>query len=145
MNRRRMKSDRCLQSDNVKLRPQQVSVAKFLQTHRGLLAVHSTGTGKTITAAAAAACLVASGAVKHVVVLAKKSAVAQFEAEVKRFWGIETNGILVCTTHQQFFGKLLATVDAAHTFLVVDEAHEFTNPKAVGTKRLLEFAQACHR
>jgi len=138
----------CLESDVVKLRPEQKAVASYLLDNHGILAIHSTGTGKTLTSAAAAACLVMSGQVEHVVVLAKKSALSQFEAEVRRYWGNRATipqDALICTTHQQFFTKNAKDVIPSKTFMIVDEAHEFTNPLAAGTKRILKFSQACHR
>jgi len=135
----------CLESDVIKLRPEQKAVASYLLDNHGILAIHSTGTGKTLTSAAAAACLVMSGQVEHVVVLAKKSALSQFEAEVRRYWGDRAPIPLLCTTHQQFFTKNAKDVVPSKTFMIVDEAHEFTNPLAAGTKRILKFSQACHR
>ena len=139
----------CLQSDALQLRPEQEACARFLLLNRGLLAIHSTGTGKTLTSAAAATCLITNSSttqVHHIVVLTKKSAVSQFHLELMRYAdGRIPNAALTCTTHQQFFNKLANHITPSHTFLILDEAHEFTNPKAASTKQLLKFSQACHR
>eukprot|EP00877_Chromochloris_zofingiensis_P013036 jgi/Chrzof1/7987/UNPLg00038.t1 len=68
----------CLHSPAVNLKPHQVAVAKYLLVTRGLLAVHSTGAGKTLTSVASAKCLLVSKVVNKVVVLVKQSAVKQF-------------------------------------------------------------------
>ena len=142
----RIVSKRCLESEYITLRAEQKEVANHLKNNHGLLAIHSTGTGKTLTSAAAAACLVMSKEVSHVVVLAKKSALSQFEAEVKKYWGNRIDdGVLICTTHQQFFTKYIEMVDPSKTFLIVDEAHEFTNPLAASTQKILKFSQTCYR
>ena len=139
-------SQSCLQSDALQLRPEQEAVARFLLLNRGLLAIHSTGTGKTLTSAAAATCLVTNKQVSNIVVLAKKSAVSQFSLELARYANDRIPAsTLTCTTHQQFFNKHVHNMIPSHTFLIVDEAHEFTNSKAASTKLLLKFSQACHR
>ena len=135
----------CLESEAVQLRPHQIRVAKYVQKHRGLLCIHSTGTGKTLTAAAVAACLVVNKVVEHVVVLTKKSAVDQFHAEVLRYWPQLPARQLICMTHTLFFDHAAKDVDPEKTLLVVDEAHEFVNPAGVSTQRLEAFARRCKR
>ncbi len=135
----------CLESEAVQLRPHQIRVAKYVQKHRGLLCIHSTGTGKTLTAAAVAACLVVNKVVEHVVVLTKKSAVDQFHAEVMRYWPELPARQLICMTHTLFFDHAAKDVDPGKTLLVVDEAHEFVNPTGVSTQRLEAFARLCKR
>lgn len=135
----------CLESEAVQLRPHQIRVAKYVQKHRGLLCIHSTGTGKTLTAAAVAACLVVNKVVEHVVVLTKKSAVDQFHAEVMRYWPQLPAKQLICMTHGLFFDHAANDVDPEKTLLVVDEAHEFVNPAGVSTQRLEVFARMCKR
>lgn len=113
--------------------------------HRGLLLLHSTGTGKTLTAAATAACLVKAGIVENVVVLLKKSALSQFREEVIKFWPkAALSGHFVYATASTFF-RLSRRRNPASTFLIVDEAHEFSNVHAEGTKRLVFYALKCKR
>lgn len=135
----------CLESEDVKLRPHQIRVAKYLQHNRGLLCIHSTGTGKTLTAAAVAACLVVNKVVEVVVVLTKKSAVDQFHAEVMRYWPELPARQLIVMTHTLFFDHAAKDVNPERTLLVVDEAHEFVNPAGVSTQRLEAFARLCNR
>jgi len=67
----------CLKSPNITLKPHQAQAAVYLLHNRGLLAYWGTGTGKTLAAAAAASCLLKEGVVSKVIVLTKKSALAQ--------------------------------------------------------------------
>jgi DNA topoisomerase-1 len=113
----------------------------------GVLAVHSTGAGKTLSAASAAACLYTHGIVTRTIVITKKSVIDQFEAEVRRFWADTQPGHEVhCVTHVTLFKDIAKyTKDISKTFLVVDEAHEFVNPEAVGTQHLLKLGASAAR
>lgn len=141
------KTSSCLEvaDGTIDLYPHQVRVAQHVRSHRGLLCIHSTGTGKTLTSAAAAACLLLDGTVSRVVILAKKSAVAQFRAEVLRYWPDMPASALAVTTVVTFFNKHATDADPASTFLVVDEAHEFVNASGVVAQRVADFARRCKR
>jgi DNA topoisomerase-1 len=124
----------------IHLRPHQLRVSKALQTQHGLLAIHSTGTGKSITAAAAGACLHANKIIDKVIVIAKKSALDQLESELHNFWGNRAAPELACVTHVtllQNISSYLKKSELSRTLLVIDEAHEFVNGDASSTKKLL--------
>ena len=132
----------------IQLRHHQIGVAHTLLSRHGILAAHSTGTGKTITSAAAAACLLSANIVNNIVVLAKKSALAQFDAEVRRFWQGSPfeDAPLQCLTHVTFFRD--PSRYAPHpdkTLLIIDEAHEFVNPEASSTRQLIDLAATTAR
>jgi hypothetical protein len=132
----------------IQLRDHQVNVAHKLLSRHGLLAAHSTGTGKTITSAAAATCLLDAGIVDNVVVLAKKSALTQFESEVRRFWQGSRwhDAKLACVTHVSFFRSVAKYAPQPQkTFLIVDEVDEFVNPDASSTQQLIRFAATVGR
>lgn len=128
----------------ISLRPHQRKVREHLRRHGGVLALHGTGTGKTLTSAAAIKDLLQRKIVKHVVVLTKKSAVTQFRNELLRFWP-QLPASVVVTTHHTFFRSNPDPRTFKDTLLVLDESHEFTNVKTAGTERLLAMAQQCKR
>jgi len=135
----------CLKSPNIVLKPHQAQAAVYLLHNRGLLAYWGTGTGKTLAAAAAASCLLKEGVVSKVIVLTKKSALAQFREEVIKFWPkASLSGHFVYATAQTFF-RVSRKHDPAETLLVVDEAHEFTSLTADITKTLVAYALKCKR
>lgn len=154
----------------IKLHPHQRAVAAYLKKHRGLLALHSTGTGKTLCAAAAIKALMTSGTVRQAVVIVNKSATKQFAAEIERYWpaapfsavpgqngekdsgsgktggkssgsGGKAGGIILGT-----FESTLARLPnpSVPTLLVVDEAHGYNNPDGKQTQRLLEYGASPH-
>jgi DNA topoisomerase-1 len=134
-----------LKSPNVTLKPHQAQAAAYLLNHRGLLAYWGTGTGKTLAAAASASCLVKEKVVSTVIVLTKKSALAQFRDEVLKFWPeASKNHRFVYATAQTFF-RVSRRHNPEETLLVVDEAHEFTSVTAGITKTLVAFALRCKR
>lgn len=135
----------CLRSSHVKLKPHQRKLAAYMLKHRGALALWETGSGKTLGAAASAACCMKRKVVQEVVVLVKKSAIAQFKSEVVRFWPSAPLDRFTFLTVHTFFKTSTRKPVPAHTFLVVDEAHEFANPDAATTQRLLKYALQCKR
>lgn len=134
----------CLENRAVKLYPHQKRVATYIMDNRGLLCIHSTGSGKSLTSIASSVCLLENGVVSTVVILTKKSAVTQFAAEAKRYSTELTNNLIV-TTHNQFFRHDANLVDPAKTLLIVDEAHEFTKKENITTSRVVDFAAKCKR
>jgi hypothetical protein len=153
----------------ITLYPHQVRAVNKLLANRGLLCIHSTGSGKTLLAAAAAKAVLegihrssrggsgsrggsrsrsgskrGSGGVSspaRAFVIARKSAVAQFAAEVHRF-APELSAQVTVGTHQAIMRELSRGCCAAPALLVVDEAHEYTNPKG---KRFAEVQAAARR
>lgn len=144
----------------ITLYPHQVRAVNKLLQNRGLLCIHSTGSGKTLLAAASAKAVLEGAERKRsrsrsrsrspstrsaavpparAFVIARKSAVAQFAAEVQRF-APELSAHVTVGTHQAVMGELSRGVRAA--LLVVDEAHEYTNPKG---KRFAEVQAAARK
>ncbi len=113
--------------------------------NRAVLAIHSTGTGKTLTAAASMRCLLRAGIVKHVAVLVKKSAVKQWHDAVHSWDPKLSDSNFSITTVHKFLSDVSKRFPAQSTFLVVDEAHEFTNPKGTTTQQLLAYAAKAKR
>jgi len=125
------------------LYPHQKRVVDFMETHHGVLCLHSTGTGKSITSVATANRLVELHLVSHVVALVKKSIIEQFTKEVAN-----VNPDLVpkfrITTAETFL-RVGEFPTPDHTFFIIDEAHAFSNPDGVITQRLHAYAVQCRR
>lgn len=127
----RTTSPSCLQSENVKLKPHQSSVSKHLRNNRGLIALHSTGTGKTLTAAAASRCMLEGKLVDHVVFVVKKSTVSTIVRELERFWPKapkkEKYSFVTWEKLTMAPGEL---PPASKALTIVDEAHLMRNVKS---------------
>jgi len=126
----------------MKLYPHQKHVVKFMETNRGVLCLHSTGTGKSITSIATADRLMELGLITHVVALVKKSIIDQYSQVVESVNPKLVDAFQV-TTVETFLRNDLPP--ASKTFLIVDEAHAFHNSKGVVTQKLHDYAAQCKR
>lgn len=113
-------------------RPHQSRLTKHIINHRGFIAAHSVGTGKTLLAVFCAECVMKHvPGVDGVVVLAPKSLIYNFEQTVRRYGG-DLNRYFVTTydTFSRYYnedtGKYVnggRTIDMRSQMLIVDEAH----------------------
>lgn len=78
-------------NSDITLREHQQKVVDHMLTHRGLLAIHSTGTGKTLTAVSAMNCILDAYPDIKVYVVTPKSLKQNFKKEIKKF-GLELRG-----------------------------------------------------
>jgi DNA topoisomerase I len=123
----------------VTLYPHQRRVVDDFVVHgcRAKLCVHSTGSGKTLIAAA----LVRGLRPRHTLVLTKKSAIAQFTNEIYRLNPRSAAPSILVTTHHTYWRQGLPSSSSlprssSTCLLVVDEAHEFNNPDTASYARL---------
>lgn len=123
------------------LREHQKKVVKHMLVHRGLLAVHSTGTGKTLTAVSTINCLLGKYPNLRVIVLTPLSLVENFIKELISF-GIDMrdrldNPRIDVYSYDEFVNlhKRKQEIDCSNTLLIIDEAHNFrTDSKIVTSK-----------
>lgn len=126
-------SESCMQpaDPTIKLQPHQIRVAKHILTHRGLLAVHDVGTGKTFASLAAIQCVTRRFPNIRVVVLTPRSLIDNFVSNAERY-GIPKGRIEVYgfDAYVAFYKRAQAAgafPDFSNTFLVIDEAHNLRN------------------
>lgn len=70
---------------DVQLKKHQLSVSNQLVNERGVIAVHSVGTGKTLTAIATSQCLLNKGIVEHVIVITPTSLQKNFITQALQY------------------------------------------------------------
>ena len=93
-----------------------------------MLALHSTGTGKTLTAAASSRCALESGiGVKQVVMAVKKSTVEAIKRELLRFWPECPLDRYTFVTWETMTMRPESLPNPASTLTIVDEAHVMRN------------------
>lgn len=117
----------CLADANVMPRPHQVALAKHLLSHRGAIAAHSVGTGKTLLAVCAAETLMAMvPTLRRTVVLAPLSLLQNFRDAIAQFGANPARYTIVTpqTFHNQYKDDPRIVDRLANAFFVVDEAHE---------------------
>ena len=130
------KTDKCMVYDDVVLRDHQKGVVKHINKEgaKGLVVVHSMGSGKSLTAAAAAECYVKRTG-RGVVILVPTSVVGQFAKELVRV-GLKDyidSGLIVISSHQKWLKafrdeKTRLNIDPrVPGMLIVDEAHKFSS------------------
>ena len=143
------KAEACLDANGVPLRPHQAHCVRFLFRHRALLAVHSTGTGKSAIAAAVARCVGA----KHPrtrIVYTPTSTLAQMRREYVSAGGDADDPRVIFLSHDAFHRMFQHAQGAGGSdpafdgaLLIVDEAHQFKNHDGKRAETLMAFAVRC--
>lgn len=126
-------SSRCINKSQLPLKEHQKKVVKYLRNHRGVIAVHQVGSGKTLTAVTASQCYLADHPRGRVIVLTPTSLQQNFKKEVRAYGADPEDPRYEFHTLQGF---LLASrkgeVNCKGAFLIIDEAHNLRNPPKVG-------------
>jgi superfamily II DNA or RNA helicase len=111
------------------LLPHQIQVVKWLKNNRGIVAVHPTGSGKTLTAVTASQCFLDTYPNRQVIVIAPKSLITNFQKELKQYSG---SGQLLYESQYVFFSfEKFARLDYTQrrkvcwgNMMIIDEAHQ---------------------
>lgn len=114
----------------IQLREHQKIVVDHMLNHRGLLAIHSTGTGKTLTAVAAMNCVLDAYPDINVYVVTPKSLKSNFKKEIKKF-GLRLRGVdkdkgdrIKVMTYDRFVNRIVNNeLDCSNSFIIIDEVH----------------------
>jgi superfamily II DNA or RNA helicase len=122
-------------ASDVVLKDYQIRVAKHMLTHRGLLAIHGTGTGKTLTAVASMNCIMKNYPKMNVIIITPTSLISNFKKEMKKF-GLNIDKPEL-RDRIRFYSFKEFVIDI-HTnkknfnickenFVIIDEAHNLRN------------------
>ncbi len=113
----------CARSNNFELKEHQIRVARHMLNHRSLLAIHNVGTGKTITACAAASCVISKYPNIRVVIVTPAILRENFILNAERF-GIprERYEVYGFEEYLKFF-ESSNMPNCDNTFLIIDEVH----------------------
>ena len=108
-------------------------------THRGLIAVHSVGSGKTLSAVTAINCVLGKYPNLKVVIITPLSLKQNFKDEMEKF-GLNLDDINVASKVRIFSYEGFAVYFSKHpnecknTFLIVDEAHNVRSEVKLSTE-----------
>lgn len=126
------RSDNCIKASRMKLRPHQIAVVDHLMNHRGLIAIHMTGSGKTLTAVTASQCVLSNFPNSIVYVITPKSLIERFKEEMIKYGlfqdQIDDKSKYIFYTHQKFFMDHDKLSDEelkkrfSNAFIIIDEA-----------------------
>lgn len=77
----------CVTDCQLKLNPHQLMIIGYMLEQRALLVIHSTGSGKTLSAVVTSQCLLKNKTVKSVLVVSPKSLLSNFIKEIGTYMG----------------------------------------------------------
>jgi ankyrin repeat protein/superfamily II DNA or RNA helicase len=137
-----VKKDNCVERSNVPLKPYQKAVVEHLNTHRGVLAIHGIGTGKTLTGVTASVCFLDKNPNSRITVISPAGLIANFKKGME-LYGISPNDSRYSFYSFEFFSRKLGKIqitdtmvsilkklnleinaDCSNNMLIVDEAHK---------------------
>ena len=152
----------CVHRSKLPLRDHQKKVVRYMKDHRGLLVVHGTGTGKTLTAATISQCYLDDNPGKRVVFVGPASLESNFVKELRNY-GVSMKNIarhykfysfekFLSNTKRRVMNKVssdkdrdkigwpLNPISFKNSLLIVDEAHNVRNPMTATARALQESA-----
>ena len=134
----------CMKYKTAILTPHQQRVIDFLMhsKQRGMVLFHTVGSGKTITAIAAARCLLLPG--MRIVVATPASVRKQFEREFDKLEIPDTKARATVVTHEGLASNYPRLVDEK-TILIIDEAHNFKSAVRIRTSAVIKAAAKAYK
>lgn len=120
----------CINKSNLKLNNHQIRVIERLFINDGLLLVHSTGTGKTLSSIGIAECMIDNGIVENVVVSAPRVLVENFHKELKAYGVTENYNKYFVNTYMKNINFIQEKNSnfIKNSLLIIDEAHNLRTP-----------------
>ena len=136
----------CIRNSKTPLNSHQKKVVEFIMKNRGLLVVHSTGSGKTLSAVTAAKCVLDMNKKIQVFVIAPKSLLENFKKEMKETYVLpkkDYKRFNIMT--KEHFVRNVKVSDCKDKFLIIDEAHniktEIKGKSGKTAKKIVECAK----
>ena len=115
----------CVIASEMKLLPQQLLIVLQMMRQRSIIVVHSTGSGKTLTAVTVAECLLRNDMIDRIVVVSPKTLVQNFKNTLEYKYGAVNFKAYEFYSYETFAKKCSngEIGDLSETLLVFDEAH----------------------
>ena len=119
----------CVKRSKLPLRDLQLKVVEFMEKNDGLLVVHGTGSGKTLTAITATQCYLDKHPSRGIVFVGPASLISNFKKEMNAY-GVKNSDKYEFYSYDKFMieDKADRPISLKNKFLVVDEAHNMRNP-----------------
>ena len=130
-------------TEDKRLQEHQIRVVKHMLTHRALLAIHATGTGKTLTAVSTINCMLAKYPNIRIVIITPLSLVDNMKKEMKKF-GLNLKKDPELYTRVEIYSydeyvnlqRRKREVECKNTLLIIDEAHNLRTDTMVKESKL---------
>ena len=131
----------CIKRSKLPLRDAQMKVIQYMNEQDGLLVMHSTGTGKTLTAITASQCYLDKNPGSKVVFVGPSSLLDNFRKEMGNY-GLSISSMenYEMYSFDKFYQDVKAgkPPDLTNKMLIVDEAHNLRNPSSVKSQAIVE-------
>jgi len=139
------KQGNCIERSNLPLSEHQIRVARYLEDHKGLIAVHGIGTGKTMTAVATSQCFLDKFPNSKVIVISPAALLANFKKGMEEY-GLEPNHRKYeFYSFDAFARKGNISAYCRDDLLIVDEAHNLRTLIQGGKGKKAARALSCAR
>lgn len=134
---------------DIKLKKYQSSVANQLYKNRGVIVVHSVGTGKTLTSIATAQCLLASSTVEHVIVITPTSLQNNFICQANKY-GLGKEYIDKYYTFYTIQGITNAiesktAISSKNSLIIIDETHNLRKIDSVRFENIFKYSKKANK
>ena len=137
---------------DIAIRPHQKKVIEHILKHRGLIAVHSMGSGKTLIAATAARCIMESmkkkGKPIKVIFIAPKSLMSNFKQQIRKAYDNVNFSAYDFLTFDSFLKEYSeGRMKCENSFLIIDEGHnlrtkiDLTKPEGKRAHAIIQCAK----
>jgi len=124
----------CLERSLIPLKDYQLKVVNHLKKRRGVIAVHSTGSGKTLTAVAASQCFLDEYPESSVIVITPKSLQTNFIKEMASY-GADIDDRYKFFTFASFMIRWnKREINCRDSMVIIDEAHNLRTRSKTGDK-----------
>uniref|UniRef100_A0A6C0H452 Helicase n=1 Tax=viral metagenome TaxID=1070528 RepID=A0A6C0H452_9ZZZZ len=132
----------CASRSKMKLTDSQLKVVEFMENNNGLLVVHATGLGKTLTAVTCSQCYLDNNPLSKVVFVGPPSTCSNFEKSMKETYGVKNKNKYEIYTLNKFWSDHVdgRPISLRNAFLIVDEAHNVRNVDGVMASILINAA-----
>ena len=132
----------CVRISKMPLRDHQKRVCKVIRGQRGLIVVHSVGTGKTLTAVTASQCFLMDNPGARVIVLTPLSLIDNFKKAMLAYGISNKDPRYDIMSHQAFLYRFKKAHQAKvgnkdplrGNMVIIDEAHNFRTQPLIGKK-----------
>jgi len=145
----------CIERSKKPLKDHQKTVAEFLKKHRGLLAFHKVGSGKTLTAIAVSQCYLDAFPKNKVIVITPAGLLNNFKDEMTTSYSrLHNKSRYVYYSFQGFANaSKKGDTDCKNSLLIIDEAHNLRTPpsgkgkkeKGKIAKHIIACAEKAHK
>lgn len=119
----------CISNSKINLKDYQEKISRFLDTNRGIIVVHGTGTGKTLSAITASQCFLNKHIHSKVFVCTPKSLIHNFKKEMENYGIDEKDERYIFYTHDELCNLIknnsIPLSDFHGNMLIIDEIHNF--------------------